>query len=303
MSVCSFPESKAFLRAFWGKRAVIGRLIRFDRPYGTFLLMLPTLWSLLLASGGRPTLKHLTVFILGAFLMRSAGCVANDMTDREYDAKIERTKGRPLASAALSMKEGALIFIILITLSFLLVLTLNLLTILLSFAALFFALLYPFTKRFTYFPQFVLGAAFGFGIILAWTATRNELSLTPFLIFIANLFWAAGYDTIYALMDRRDDIQVGIKSTAVFFGAHSWLAVGFFFSMVILSLWMVGGIMKLGFPYYLALATAGGWFFYQVIRLRKTLSREDLFCLFKSHVWIGGLILGGIALNYHFPTL
>ncbi len=301
MSVYSLTESKAFLSVFWGKRADIGRLIRLDRPYGTFLLMLPTLWSLLLASEGKPTLKHLTVFILGSFLMRSAGCVANDMTDREYDAKVERTKGRPLASSALSMKEGALVLIVLITLSFFLVLTLNLLTILLSFAALFFAILYPFTKRFTHFPQFVLGVAFGFGIILAWTAVRNELSLIPFLIFIANLFWTTGYDTIYALMDRHDDIRVGIKSTAVLFGTHSWIAVGFFFSMVVFSLWLVGNLMELGFLYYLALTTAGCWFFYQVMRLRKTASREGLFFLFKSHVWIGGIILGGVVLNYHFP--
>ncbi|MBN4053214.1 4-hydroxybenzoate octaprenyltransferase, partial [bacterium AH-315-L15] len=184
------------MSSLFQKRKEIAELIRLDKQYGTLLLLFPTLWSLVVASEGWPSLKHLILFTLGSFFMRSAGCVMNDMADRQFDAKVERTQERPLAANRLTMKEARIALAILLSLSLMTVLFLNRLTLLLSFAALFFAAIYPFAKRVTYLPQIVLGIAFSWGILLAWTAVKNELSLTPFLILLANLCWATGYDTI-----------------------------------------------------------------------------------------------------------
>lgn len=276
--------------------------MRLEKQYGTLLLLLPTLWSLFVSSEGRPTLKHLAVFMTGSFLMRSAGCVANDMADRKFDAQVARTKERPLAAETLTMKQASIVLMILLSLSFLIVLQLNLFTILLSFAALFVALLYPFSKRFTHLPQMVLGIAFSWGILMAWTAVRNSLSITPFLLLLANLFWAAGYDTVYALMDRDDDVRIGVKSTAILFGPQSWLAVGFFYSLVILFLTLAGKQLQMGVIYYIALAGMALFFLFQSIQLRRAPKRAALFSLFRSHVWIGLMILAGIALNYHLKS-
>ncbi len=281
----------------WEKRRDIALLMRLDRPYGTLLLMLPTLWSLFMASAGRPTIKHLIVFTLGSFLMRSAGCVMNDMADSNFDAQVTRTQNRPLAKGVLTHTEAFCTLIILLSFSFLLVLTLNRLTILLSFAALLFAALYPFAKRFTHFAQVVLGATFSFGILMAWTAVRDEIAPLPFFIMIANIFWACGYDTIYALMDREDDMRVGVKSTAVFFGSRSGLAIGLSFAFVIFFLALMGQQAQMGSLYFLSLSLAAAAFLYQTILLQKPLERERLFLLFKAHVPIGGIILVGIVLD------
>ena len=286
----------------WKKRKEIARLMRLEKPYGTLLLLLPTLWSLFVASEGRPTLKHLAVFIIGSFLMRSAGCVANDMADRKFDARVERTKARPLAAKTLTTKQALIVLVILLSFSFLTVLQLNLFTILLSFAALFVALLYPFSKRVTHLPQMVLGIAFSWGILMAWTAVRNSLSITPVLILLANLFWATGYDTVYALMDRDDDVRIGVKSTAILFGRQSWLAVAFFYSLVILFLSLAGKQLQMGVIYYAALTGMALFFLFQSIQLRKLPGRAALFSLFRSHVWVGLIILIGIALNYHLKS-
>jgi len=294
-----FRHAVNFTKSYWKKRKDIAHLMRLEKQYGTLLLLLPTLWSLFAASEGRPSLKHLLIFILGAFMMRSAGCVANDMADQKLDARVERTKSRPLASRRVTMNDAISTLALLITLSFLLVLMLNPFTILLSFAALFVALLYPFAKRVTHLPQLVLGIAFSWGIIMAWTAVRNELSAAPFFILLANLFWATGYDTIYALMDRDDDVRIGIKSTAVLFGRQSWFAVGFFFALVILFLTLSGRQMQMTPVYYLSLGGIGLFFAYQSLRLRNSLSRATLFSLFRSHVWVGLTVLIGIVLNYH----
>ena len=288
--------------SLWEKRQEIVHLIRFDRPYGTLLLLLPTLWSLFLASLGDPSLKHLVVFILGSFFMRSAGCVMNDMADYKFDAKVTRTQNRPIARGSLTHKEGSIVLFSLLTVSFLLVLTLNRLTITLSFVALFFAALYPFTKRFTHFAQGFLGIAFSFGILMAWTATRGDISTTPFLILLANLFWASGYDTIYAIMDKEDDMKIGVKSMAILIGPKPWRAIGFFFLMVIFFLLLVGHQTQMGIIYYLSLILAGSVFLYQVVALRKNLVRERLFSLFKAHVYIGGIILAGIVLHFYLAA-
>jgi len=290
------------LSFLWKKRNELAKLIRLEKQYGTLLLLLPTLWSLFVASEGKPTIKHLALFVIGSFLMRSAGCVANDMADRKFDARVERTKDRPLAAETLTMKEALIVLILLLSFSFLVVLQLNLYTILLSFAALFVALLYPFSKRVTHLPQMVLGVAFSWGILMAWSAVRNSLSMTPFLILLANLFWATGYDTVYALMDREDDARIGVKSTALLFGRQSWLAVGFFYALVILFLTLAGRQLRMGAVYYLALAGMALFFLFQSIQLRKVPERTALFSLFRSHVWIGLMVLAGIALNYHLKS-
>ncbi len=290
------------MKHLWQKRKEIAKLIRLDKQYGTLLLLFPTLWSLFVASEGKPTLKHLTIFILGSFLMRSAGCVMNDMADRKFDAQVERTKDRPLAKNAITFTEAMVVLFFLLTASFLIVLLLNPLTIALSFTALFTALLYPFAKRFTYLPQIILGIAFSWGVIMAWTAVRNEIAATPFLILLANLFWATGYDTVYALMDRDDDIRIGVKSTAILFGSQSWLAVSFFYGLVIFFMLLVGRQLGMAPIYYLSLTGAALLFFIQTLLLRKQLERPTLFALFRSHVWVGLIILVGITLNYHFKS-
>jgi 4-hydroxybenzoate polyprenyltransferase len=281
------------------KQKAMIRLMRLDRPYGTLLLLFPTLWSLFIASSGRPELTHLIVFSLGAFLMRSAGCVMNDMTDYQFDAQVARTKDRPIASGRLTHKEALFVLIPLLTGSFLLVLSLNHLTILLSFAALFVASFYPFAKRFTHFAQAVLGFAFSFGIVMAWTAVLGEITIAPLLILVANVFWAIGYDTIYALMDKEDDLKIGVKSTAIFFGSQSAAAIGFCFLCVIFFLALAGQKTAMGTPYHLAIFIAAIGFLYQTVLLFGPLERERLFSLFKAHVFIGAIILSGIILNYH----
>lgn len=283
----------------WKKREAVADLIRLDKQYGTLLLLFPTLWSLIIASEGQPSLKHLILFSLGAFLMRSAGCVMNDMADHKFDAQVERTKARPLAAKQLSLWEALIVLAILLTCSLIVVLLLNRFTLWLSLAALFFALIYPFAKRVTYLPQLVLGIAFGWGVILAWAAVRNSLSLTPFLILLANLCWATGYDTIYALMDREDDVKIGVKSTAVLFGAGSWLAVGGFYGLLVFFLTLLGRMNQMALAYYFALVVTAIFLLFQTIKIRKVLQRPALFSLFRSNVWVGVLILVGLLLNYH----
>ncbi len=281
------------------KRNEIARLIRWDRPYGTLLLLFPTLWSLFIASSGRPTFKHLAVFILGSFFMRSAGCVINDMADCSLDAQITRTRNRPLPRGTLTHIEALLILFALLTVSFLLVLTLNWITVELSFVALLLAAFYPFAKRFTYFPQAILGISFSFGILMAWTATQGKLTLIPCLILMANLCWTIGYDTIYALMDKEEDIKIGVKSTAVFWGDKSGLAIGLCFFLTLIFLYIVGRQAKMGGFYYFTLIIAAAIFLYQSIMLQGTLEREKLFSLFKTHVFIGGIVLTGILSHYY----
>jgi len=274
------------------------RLIRLDKPYGTLLVMFPALWSLFIASNGRPTARHLLIFILGAFFMRSAGCVANDMADRKLDAKVGRTCGRPLAAQTLTLRDAAIVLALLLLASFGLVWMLNRLTILLSFGVLFVAMFYPFAKRFTSFAQGVLGLAFGSGSLLAWTAVNGGLEWTPWLILVANFFWAIGYDTVYAMMDYEEDIQFGVKSTAIFFGDNSGWAIGTSYAMAVLCLFFVGNQSQLGGIYYLSIGIASILFFRQTAQLQRPCERSVLFSLFKFHVVIGWIVLGGIALDY-----
>lgn len=286
------------MKTLWEQRVEVGRLIRLDRPYGTWLLMFPTLVSLWMASEGPPAIGHLLIFVAGSFLMRSAGCVINDMADQKIDASVSRTRERPLAAHRLGLNQAMAVLLILLTLSFLLALLLNPLTFFLSVAALCFALLYPFAKRFTYFPQMILGMTFGWGVILAWTAVRNELSPTPFLIWAGNLFWTVGYDTIYALMDREDDLKIGVKSTAIFWGDRTPLATGVCFMLAVFFFALAGYTGRMGLPYGVALVIMAAAFSYQILRLLREPPREEIFSLFKSHALIGLVCLVGVILHY-----
>lgn len=277
-----------------GKVRAVFDLIRLDKQYGTLLLMMPTLWSLFLASNGKPSLKHLIIFILGSFITRSAGCVINDIADRNFDPYVERTKGRPLASGRLSVKEAFVALSVLLLIALALVLMLNTLAFLLSFIAIALTAIYPFTKRYIQLPQLFLGAAFGWGAVMAWAAVRNEVSLPALLFFLATVFWATGYDTIYALVDIEDDLKIGVKSTAILFGSHADIALAVIFLMTIVTLSAVGFISGMGPIYLFSVFLVFLGFLYQVLLIRRGLERDGLFRLFKSHIWVGIIILIGI---------
>lgn len=279
------------------KAYAIADIIRLDRQYGTLLLLLPTLWSLILASNGRPPLHILLIFIIGSFLMRSAGCVINDIADRRFDGCVERTKGRPLPSGRLSVKEAYIVFIVISLLSFLLVLFLNPLTIALSFIGIALAIIYPFVKRVSHLPQVVLGMAFGWGAIMAWAAVRDTVEPPAVLIFLANVFWSTAYDTIYALMDIEDDRSIGVKSTAILFGRHVYTATFLAFTGVISLLSILGLYASLGKAYFLSLILAFILFLCQVYMIKISPKRETFFAAFVFNVVVGSVILFGISLD------
>lgn len=283
--------------AFKEKIYVIADLIRLSKQYGTLLLLLPTLWSLMIASNGRPPLHILLIFVIGSFLMRSAGCVVNDMADMNFDRFVERTKTRPLASGRLTRKEAFLVFITLSLLAFSLVLFLNRLTIALSFVAIILAVVYPFIKRVSHLPQLFLGAAFGWGAIMAWAAVKNTVEVPAVLIFIANVFWSTAYDTIYALMDIEDDKKIGVKSTAILFGRFVYTITFLFFLGVILFLSLLGRYASFGVFYFTGLLFALLLFVYQVYMVRVSPNRETAFKAFVSNVVAGSMILLGISLD------
>ena len=284
---------------FRNKIQAVLDLIRLMKPYGTFLLLMPTLWSLVVATEGAPSGKLLMIFILGSFLMRSAGCVINDIADRNFDGHVERTRCRPLPSGRLSVIEAAGIFGLLLIAAFGLVLQLNRSAQLLSLIGLALAILYPFSKRITHLPQMVMGVAFGWGAVMAWVAVRNAIEPPIIMIFLANLFWATAYDTIYALMDREDDLKVGVKSSAILFGRHTGLAVGIQFGLSSFFFVLLGLTARLGPVYYLSIGAATGWFIMQARAIRHPLDRQSVFSLFKSNVGVGLLVLLGLVLNYH----
>ncbi|MBI5197133.1 MAG: 4-hydroxybenzoate octaprenyltransferase [Nitrospirae bacterium] len=273
-------------------------LIRLDKQYGTVLLMMPTLWSLVLASRGKPSALMLVIFVLGTFVMRSAGCVVNDILDRDIDRDVERTKNRPVASGRLTVREAFGVLAVLLGVALVLVLMLNPLCRILSLVALLLMALYPLMKRYIQGPQFFLGAAFGWGAIMAWAAVWEKVELPAILIFLATLFWAAGYDTLYAMMDREDDLRIGVKSTAILFGKHIGMAVAILFLLTILLLAVVGWKTRLGYPFHVAIGIATVYFLYQSLRISgEGVEREVLFGLFKAHCWVGAIILTGLEVD------
>ena len=272
-------------------------LIRLNRPIGIFLLLWPTLWGLWIASEGFPNTKILVVFLLGIFLMRSAGCILNDIIDKDFDKFVSRTQNRPLASDKLSSIEAFIVAISLIFIAFLLVLTTNTLTVQLSFIAIILAGTYPFLKRHTYLPQFFLGLTFGWSIPMAFAATTNSIPKIAWLLLIANILWAVVYDTIYAMIDREDDLKIGIKSTAILFDDADRFIIGLIQSLVLIALIVIGQQASLNTIYYFSLIIGGCLFLYQLYLIRN---RDPKKCMqaFLNNNWFGLVVFIGLYINY-----
>lgn len=271
-------------------------LARLDKPIGTLLLLWPTLWAIWIAGDGSPSWWLLVVFIVGVFSMRSAGCVINDYADRHIDGHVKRTVGRPLVTRELSERQAIGFFALLVGISFLLVLTTNKLTISLSVAGLGWAALYPFMKRYTHLPQLFLGIAFSWAIPMAFAAQSNSLPLGLWLLFAANLTWTIAYDTMYAMVDRDDDLQIGVKSTAILFGRRDKLIIGILQLLTLILLVAVGQTFVLGTWFYWSLLGAAGLFLYQQ-RLIRDRERDACFRAFLNNNYVGMLVFVGIVLT------
>jgi 4-hydroxybenzoate polyprenyltransferase len=273
------------------------RLMRLDKPIGILLLLWPTLWALWLASGGIPDLKILVIFVLGTVLMRSAGCVMNDLADRNFDGHVARTHQRPLVAGEVNVKQALLLAGLLSLASFGLVLFLNGLAIALSFVALFLAASYPLTKRFFALPQAYLGIAFGFGIPMAFAAVQDMVPNVAWWMLLANICWSLAYDTEYAMVDRTDDLKIGIRSSAITFGRFDVWMVMFFYAAMLALMTYVGVLLGLKQAYYLGLigAVLVASYHYTLIRNRQP---DRCFKAFLHNNWVGALIFAGIFFNY-----
>ena len=278
------------LSAYW-------RLMRMDRPIGTVVLLGPTVWALWLAAQGQPNWPVLLVFVLGVVVMRADGCVINDYADRHFDGHVKRTANRPLPSGDVRPSEARWLFVALVALAFVLVLTLNSLTIVLSLVALALAAVYPFMKRFTHLPQLVLGVAFGWSIPMAFAAQMNLLPLSCWLLLLANICWTVAYDTQYAMVDRDDDLRIGIKSTAILFGRFDKLIIGLLQLATLLLLVLVGVLSQLGSLYYWSLLACAALFVYQQ-QLLKERERDACFQAFLNNNYVGMVLFCGIASSY-----
>ncbi len=277
-------------KAYW-------QLARMDRPIGTLLLLWPTLWALILAAQGLPDFKVLLVFIAGVVLMRAAGCVINDFADRKVDGFVKRTEQRPLPAGLVTAKEAMALFLVLGIISFLLVLTMNPLTIKLSFAGIVLAFIYPFMKRYTHLPQIFLGLAFSWSIPMAWAAQANEVPAMVWFVFVINALWTVAYDTQYAMVDRDDDLKIGIKSTAILFGRFDKMIIGALQLVTLVMLMALGSFYQLGASYYWCLLVAAALFVFQqhLIRHRE---RNLCFQAFLNNNYVGMAIAGGLLLAF-----
>jgi 4-hydroxybenzoate polyprenyltransferase len=269
------------------------RLMRFDRPIGILLLLWPTWWALLLAGAGRPSLKNVFIFTAGVIVMRAAGCVMNDIADRNFDPHVERTRGRPLASGELSLRQALATFACLMLIALALVLMTNLLTILLAVAGALLASSYPFFKRITHLPQVVLGVAFGWGIPMAFAAQTGSVPGIAWALLGVNITWAVIYDTLYAMVDRDDDLAIGVKSTAILFGDHDLTILKILMVGMLLILALIGWRQVLGWPWYLGLVAAGVLFAWQQWMIRRR-EREACFRAFLNNNWVGLAIFLGL---------
>jgi 4-hydroxybenzoate polyprenyltransferase len=271
-------------------------LMRLHKPIGILLLLWPTLWALWLAADGKPDISIVLIFILGVIVMRSAGCVINDIADRQFDGLVMRTKERPLVSGKVSVKAALILFGLLIALAFMLVLLLNGLSILLAIIGALLAIGYPFLKRFTHLPQAGLGLAFSWGVPMAFAAELNEVPTKAWILFIAAAIWPVIYDTFYAMVDRADDIKAGVKSTAILFGKNDRLVIGLLQGLFLILMIVIGKIFQLNFPYYLGLLMAALLCVYQqVICLRA--DTRAYFKAFLNNNWVGLIIFSGILLS------
>ncbi|SEQ20413.1 4-hydroxybenzoate polyprenyltransferase [Amphritea atlantica] len=283
--------------AWQQKLKACGELMRVSKPIGTYLLLWPALWSLWIAAAGIPSASLLIIFVLGTFLMRSAGCVINDFADRKIDGHVKRTAQRPLPSGRISSQETLILFAALLAASFVLVLFTNQLTVWLSIVAVALASSYPFMKRYTHLPQVVLGMAFSWAIPMAFSATLNEVPKIAWLIYIAAILWIITYDTMYAMVDRDDDIRIGVKSTAVLFGDMDKAIIGLLQLLTLAIFIMLGINLNLSFWFYLGLMGMGGFFVYQQYLIRER-QREACFTAFLNNNYAGMSVFIGLFLHY-----
>jgi 4-hydroxybenzoate polyprenyltransferase len=285
----------------WGRLEsrlnIYERLIRLDKPIGTLLLLWPTMSALWIASGGRPRLTDVLVFVMGTLLMRSAGCAVNDWADRNFDPHVKRTSQRPLATGAIPPWEALAVAAVLAFLAFLLVLFTNRTTVLLSFPAVLIAIVYPFTKRFFALPQAFLGLAFSFGIPMAFAAVYDASVPFAWWMLLINLFWVVAYDTEYAMVDRDDDVRLGIKTSAIFFGRHDLLAVMICYAIHLTGMVWIGAESGLGIFYWAGLGVAAGLAVWHYFMIRGR-TRDGCFRAFLHNHWLGLAVFAGIALDY-----
>ena len=272
-------------------------LARLNKPIGIFLLLWPTLWALWIAAEGVPHLGVLAVFVLGVILMRSAGCVINDYADREIDPRVNRTKDRPIAAGRVSPDEAMLLFMALCFSAFLLVLTMNTFTILLSLGGVMLAAIYPFMKRYTHMPQIVLGMAFGWAVPMAFAAQTNSVPKIAWLLYVVTVLWAVIYDTMYAMADRMDDLKIGVKSTAILFGDADRVIIGILQVMMLFALYLIGQQAQLSTSYNVAILIAAGLMVYHQYLIRY---RQPALCIsaFLNNNWLGAAIFAGLVISY-----
>ena len=278
------------------------KLMRLDKPIGILLLLWPTLWGQWLASNGDPNWLILWIFVMGVVLMRSAGCVINDYADRDFDPHVARTRERPLAAGKVSAREALLLAAGLSLLAFLLILPLNALVLKLSVVALFLAASYPFTKRFFAIPQAYLGIAFGFGIPMSYAALSGEIPSEAWVLLAANIFWAIAYDTQYAMVDREDDLKIGIKTSAITFGRYDLIAIAVCYAATLGLLGWVGVQREMGWAYTGGLAVAAAIAAYHM-RLIRQRDPQQCFRAFLHNTWFGAAVFGGIVLSFLLPGL
>ena len=291
MSTTSAPSASTLPGIPW---SALARLIRLYNQTGTYLLLLPTLWALVLAAQGFPPLSLSVVFILGSFLMRSAGVILNDLADQSFDREVDRTKTRPLASGELPRRQAFMLLFLLLFLSGNLLWFLDPVVLWLAPWALLLATLYPFCKRWIHIPQAVLGVAFGWGTVMAWAAVRGQLDAPVWCLFAATAAWAVAYDTIYAIQDQEDDRRIGVKSAALFFGPSIGLGVGTAFLSMLFLLGTAGWLVGIGWAYYTTLLGLALFFSMQVWQLRGSIAPPQAFAMFRAHVWVGVAVLIGL---------
>ena len=272
-------------------------LSRFDRPIGILILLWPALWALWVAGDGKPDIRVLIVICLGVVLMRAAGCVINDYADRDFDPHVERTRQRPIAAGKVKPKEALMVFVVLCLCAFGLVLLLNIYTIMLSFIAAFLAASYPFMKRYTQLPQAYLGIAFGWAVPMSFSAQLNNIPAVAWVMYVAVVLWALVYDTMYAMVDKDDDLKIGVKSTAILFGAYDRQIMAILQLIILALLIAVGRMQQLSWPYYGGLLVAVGLFVYQ----QKLIFHRDKTLCFKAFLnnnWFGMTVFAGLAMAY-----
>ena len=276
-------------------------LMRLDRPIGSLLLLWPALWALWLAGAGHPRPLVVAVFVVGVVLMRSAGCVINDFADRRVDPHVARTRQRPLAAGRVTPREALTLFVVLCLLAFALVLLMNRLTVMLSVGAVILAVIYPFMKRYTHLPQVVLGMAFGWAVPMAYAAQTGAVPPVAWLLFIATVLWDTAYDTMYAMVDRPDDLRIGVKSTAILFGEADRHLIALIQVLFFVVMIMIGRQLHLGGLYYGGLAVAAGLAVYQLLLIRRR-DPGECFKAFLNNNWFGMVVFVGIVANYLAAT-